>query len=365
MSLPPDGPDASVLCERARREPESVAAATVVDHLVSGDRATRGAALKAYESLVDARPGAAEDATNRLAEHLVTDDWDVRRRAALTSQALVERTPEAFEGLVPELRALGDGTEPGREAAIDALAGLALERPEAAVPAVEVLHAICHDPIKPVERGQRADLARGPRGGPLGPERERRDRVRVRAIAGLTRVADAEPAAMEPVVADVGDLLSDDHNLVRAAACELLEAVATTFPDEVAADADALAERAGSDHEQPVPWRAADALASLAAVRPAQVGRAVAPIASDLSRFLDSRTVERRRTGTTLAVAAAAIRPTAIEPAGALLKDRLADRDDAVGARAATALALSGVGRARALRAVLAGDVDQSGGTDG
>ncbi|MFC4986453.1 HEAT repeat domain-containing protein [Saliphagus infecundisoli] len=364
MPLSPDEPEASVLCERAQREPESVAVAAVVDHLVFGDRATRRTALEAYETLVERRPGAVEDAATRLAEHLAADDWGARRRAALTVRALVEPAPEAVEGVVPELRALGDSRKPGREAAVDALAGLALERPEAAVPAVEVLAAICHEPVEPVEGGQRVGPARASGGGPLAPERERRDRVRVRAIAGLTRIAAVEPAAMEPVVAGVGDLLSDDHNLVRAAACEVFEAVATTFPDEVAAVADALAERAGSDPEQPVPWRAADALVALAAVRPARVGRAVAPVAADLSRFLDSREADRRRTGTTLAVAAAAVRPTAIEPAGALLEERLADEDD-VRTHAATALALSGVGRARALRAVLAGGVDRSGGTDG
>lgn len=365
MSVPPEGPEASVLRERAEREPGSVEVAAVVDHLVFGDRATRQTAAEAYERLVEARPGAPPAAADRLAEHLADDDWGTRRRAALTARALVEQVPEVVERLVPELRVLGERREPGREAAIDALAGLALERPEAAVPAVEVLHAICHEPVEGRSQADRARAIRKTRGGPLASERNRRDRVRVRAIAGLTRIAAAEPAAMEPVVAGVGDLLDDDHNLVRAAACEVLEAVATTFPDEVAAVADALADRAGSDPKQPVPWRAADALIALVEVRPAPVGRAVAPVVPDLSRFLDSQKADRRRTGTTLAVATAAVRPAALEPAAATLGECLVDEDPAVGTRAAVGLSISGAGRARALRAFLDQDADRSVGPDG
>lgn len=347
---------ASTLRERAWQEPESVEIMDVVDHLVYGDREARRRAFEAYGAVVEARPEVAADAAARLEEHLTADDRDTQRRASLAARATIDCSSSGFERLVPRLRALGEERGGAHKPAIDALATLALEQPEAVASAVETIHAICHEPVEPVGGGTRPGstrAARPDRRGPLAPERERRDRVRVRAAAGLTRIAAAKPAAMDPVVSEIGDLLDDDHRLIRAAACEVLESVATTYPDSVADVAEELAKRGATDPEQPVPWRAADALVALAGERPARVGRAVRPVAGGFSTFLDSRKADRRRTGTRLLVAAAAVRPASLEPVVATLRELVGDEDPVVEERVMAALSFVAADRARTLLATL------------
>lgn len=359
MSSPTDETErASALRDAAETEPASVDADDVVELLVHGERETRSIAFEAFEELAAVRSAAVDAAVARLEGYLADDSADVRRRAALTTGALVERYPEAFERVVPELRSIADDrSDRAREPAVLALAKLALERPTAAVPAVDALLAICHEPIvTPTDSmaGRGVPVA-GPRANAaLKPDRERRDEVRVPAIAGLARIAAAEPAALREVVSDVAALIEDDNNLVRAAACETLEAMATAFPETVESFASDLATRVASDGKHPVPWRAADALAVIGNAYPERIGDAVAPIVDELSKFVESRDAERRTIGVVLLADAANARPEAIEPMVPTLRDLLRDDEPSVRANAALALGYAGVDAARATVADLA-----------
>ncbi|WP_207592746.1 HEAT repeat domain-containing protein [Halomontanus rarus] len=354
-----DGIDrATALREAARTEPETIDVDDVVDLLVRGDRETRRTAFDAYETLRTVRPAAVDSAVARLERLLVDDDADVRRRAALTTGALVETDPDSFARLVPELRTVGaDSTEPGREPAIAALSKLAFERPTAVVPAVDTLLEICDESVTlpddpSIERGVPA--VESDSEASLKQERELRDQLRVHAIAALTLVAAEDAAALRGSVSSVSDLLEDDHTHVRAAACEVLEAVAIEFPGDVVPFAPELAERAVSDGKHPVPWRAADALVALEVEFPEKVGDAVAPVVGGLSRFLDSKDADRRRIGATLAVDAAVAQPETIEPVVPTLRELLADDDATVRTKAALALGFADVGSARPALAELA-----------
>lgn len=348
---------ASALRDAVETEPETVDVDDVVDLLVHGDRATRRTAFEVYEQLVTVRP-AATAAAARLEAHLTDDSAEIRRRAALTAGALVERHPDAFERIVPELRSIGDDSdESGRESAIVALSKLALERPAAVIPAVDTLLKICHEPVamptEPLAERGFPDVESG-RGTVLKQERELRDSVRVPVIAALTLVAAEDPTALRDSVSSVADLFEDDHHLVRAAACEILEAVATECPGDVEPLASELAARVASDTKHPVPWRAADALVALEAERPERVGEVVAPVAEDLSRFLESRDADRRRIGVTLLADAASVRPAAVEPTIPTLRELLADDAASVRLKAALALGFTGASSARSALAEVA-----------
>ncbi|MFC6763785.1 HEAT repeat domain-containing protein [Natrinema soli] len=336
---------ASALQEAAKTEPSSVDVDDVVDLLVDGDQQTRSIAFEAFTELAAVRSAAVDATVARLEEHLTTDVTDIRRRAVLTTEALVERHPEPFERVVPELRAIADDrSTPGREPAILALAKLALERPTAVVPAVDSLLAICHEPVIPVDDSTPDGIPdAGPhRGAALKQERKNRDEVRVHAIAGLTRIAAADPATIRGSVSDVADLLEDDNTLVRAGACEVLEAIALEFPREVEPFVSALATRIASDGKHPVPWRAADTLVAVGDACPERVGHAVAPIVDDLSKFVESRNAERRTNGITLLADAANAQPKAVESMIPKLRARLEDDDPSVRANAALALGFAG-----------------------
>ncbi|MFC7230666.1 hypothetical protein ACFQMM_03335 [Saliphagus sp. GCM10025308] len=117
----------------------------------------------------------------------------------MTTAAFADENPGVVDGLVPALRSIGiDPAEPGREAAIVAIAKLAHVRLASITPAVDALVAICDDPVS-TPSSARDDL-----GGPgksdaaaaLQPERERRDQARLHAIAALTLLAADDPAAV-------------------------------------------------------------------------------------------------------------------------------------------------------------------------
>lgn len=347
MSIPSEDKieRASALQEAAKTEPSSVAVDDVVDLLVYGDQKTRSIAFEAFTELAAVRSAAVDSAVARLEEHLTTGVTDIRRRAILTTEVLVERYPEPFERIVPELQSIADDrSSPGREPAILALAKLALERPIAVIPAVDTLLTICHEPVIPVDDSTPGGIPdAGPhRGGALKQERKNRDKVRVHAIAGLTRIAAADPAAIRGSVSDVADLLEDDNHLVRAATCEVLEAIALEFPREVEPFVSALATRIESDGKHPVPWRAADTLVAVGDARPERVGHAVAPIVDDLSKFVESRNAERRLNGVALLADAANVQPEAVESMVPRLRARLEDDDPSVRASAALALGFAG-----------------------
>ncbi|WP_436925651.1 HEAT repeat domain-containing protein [Halosimplex amylolyticum] len=359
-----DGADrAAKLREASTIEPETVDVTDVVDLLLHPDRRVRGTASDALERLVDARPGAIDGAVDRLAAHLDADDPDRRRRAALTVASLSGDHAEELARLVPRLATLGtDRSEPGREPAVLALAKIGIARPAAAVEAVDVLLGLSRDPLADATSG--AGSPGAPAAGPdaptaghgtsaVGPggstrlpvgqtprerDRARRDEVRVHAVAALARIATADPDAVRAATDGVADLLDDDHGGVRAAACEFLEAVAPEHPSAVEPAAPDLAERAVSDPKHPVPWRAADALGALGEERPEAVGAAVAPVAGDLDRFLESRDGDRRAAGAAFLAHAALVRPRSIEPQAATLEGLLSDERPPVRASAALAL---------------------------
>ncbi|USZ72414.1 HEAT repeat domain-containing protein [Natronosalvus halobius] len=337
--------------------PETVDVDELADLLVSESRKARQTAFEAYRTLVSDRPAVADDVGARLESHLTDDAADVRERAALTSAAFADKHPDVVDGLVHALRSIGtDPAEPGREAAIVAIAKLAHVRPASIVPAVDALVAICDDPVSAPTTG------RDERGGPVGksdaaalqPERERRDQARLHAIAALTLLAADDPAAVRSDVPSIASLLQDDHHLIRAGACEVLEDLATAYPTSVEPFASELAERAATDTKHPVPWRAADALVALDAERPECVGEAVAPFASDLSRFLESSDVDRRRAGVALVADAALARPESLESMRPTLRDLLSDDDASVRMNAVISLGAAGTESDRSTIADLA-----------
>lgn len=326
-------------------EPASVDVDELVDLLVFGTNETRRIAFEAYESLVSVRPTTVDASVTRLQAHLTADSADTRRRAAMTTGVLVEDHPGAFAQLVPDLRSLGESTEPGREPAIVALSKVASERPTAVAPAVETLLDVCFDSI-PVQQPESANHS-GPHpesdgSAALQEDRERRDAVRLHAIAALTLIADEDADTMRPYVARIADLLEDDHNLIRSGACELLETVAASSPEAVDPFAPDLAERAATDSKHPVPWRAADALVALEAERPNRVGEAVAPVVDQMSRFLDASDPDRRRAGSTLVAATAQVQPESVEQLVPTLRELLSDEDSDIRSNAVLALAAAG-----------------------
>ncbi|XVH33140.1 HEAT repeat domain-containing protein (plasmid) [Haloferacaceae archaeon DSL9] len=341
-----------------RADPGSVAVEEVVDLLVCGTAETRRIAFDAFRPLVSARPVAVEAAADRLGAHLQEDSSDIRRRVALTAGALVEAYPDIVEPLAPPLRSIANApTESGREAAVVALSKLAVDRPTAVLPAVDALVSICLDPIS-VPKATRSEPA-GPgveseAAAALRPERERRDQARLHAIAALTLVAAEEPAAVRSLSPSISTLLDDGNDLIRAGACELFEVLATASPDAVEPFAPDLAELAATDPKHPVPWRAADALVALDADRPKQVGTAVAPFATDLSRFLDSKDADKRRAGIALLADAALVHPESIESMVPALKTLLSDDDAFVRTNAIIALGAIDVDRDRSIIAEVA-----------
>ncbi|WP_312907878.1 HEAT repeat domain-containing protein [Natronosalvus caseinilyticus] len=338
--------------------PETVDIDELADLLVSESREARRTAFEAYRTLVSDRPTVADGVGARLESHLTDDAADVRERAALTAAAFADDHPDVVDGLVPALRSVGtDPAEPGREAAIVAIAKLAHTRPASIAPAVDALVAICDDPISAPAS------ARAERGGPAGrsdaaaalqPEREQRDQARLHAIAALTLLAADDPAAVRSAAPSIASLLEDDHRLIRAGACEVLEDLATAYPASVEPFASELAERVATDTKHPVPWRAADALVALDAERPECVGEAVAPFANDLSRFLESSDVDRRRAGVALVADAALARPESLESIRPTLRDLLSDDDASVRMNAVIALGTAGTESDRSTVADLA-----------
>ncbi|UTF52455.1 HEAT repeat domain-containing protein [Natronosalvus rutilus] len=337
--------------------PEAVDVDELADLLVSKSREARRTAFEAYQALVSDRPSVADDVGARLETHLTDDAADVRERAALTTAAFADEHSGVVDGLVPALRSIGiDPAEPGREAAIVAIAKLAHVRPASITPAVDALVAICDDPVSTPAS------ARDEGGGPgksdaaaaLQPERERRDQARLHAIAALTLLAADDPAAVRSAAPSIASLLEDDHHLIRAGACEVLEDLATAYPASVEPFTPELAERAATDTKHPVPWRAADALVALDAERAECVGEAVAPFASDLSRFLESSDADRRRAGVALVADAALARPESLESMRPTLRDLLSDDDAFVRMNAVIGLGAAGTDSDRATVADLA-----------
>lgn len=342
----------------AETAPETVDIAVLTDLLIAPTREVRRIAFDACQSLATARPAAVDDVVAHLETHLANGSAEVRRRAALTTGVLVERYPDAVERLVPPLRSIGtDPAEPGREAAIITLSKLTVERPAAGTPAVDTLLSICLDPVSvpPATQTEREDpYPESEEEMALRPERERRDQVRLHALAALTQIASNEPAALRTSTSGVATLLEDDNNLIRAGTCEVLESLASAYPSAVESFAPELAERAASDTKHPVPWRAADALVALDEKRPKRVGDAVAPFAGEFSRFLESRNSSRRRAGIALLTDAAVVHPKSIEPLLPTLRDLIGDDDAFVRTNAAIALGTAGDETDRAAIADLA-----------
>lgn len=339
-----DADRARELRAAARTNPEDVDIDAVVRLLVRGEREARRIAIDAYDEATSARPEAAETAATALESDLRAESAETRRRAALTAAVLVDRDPSAFASVVPALDTVAaDPSEPGRDPAAAALGGLAIERPAAVAPAAETLLSVAHSRIETsddpaVERVLPETTAPGETGGPVGPERQRRDEVRVRSVAGLTRIAAERPEAVRDHAPRVAALLADDHHLVRAGACEVLESVAAAFPDAVEPFATDLADRVAADTQHPVPWRAADALNAVGRSFPGSVGEAVAPVADELGSFLDARDPGIRGVGVGLLTYAAEASPSSVASLAPTVRERL--DDDRVPIRANAALVL-------------------------
>lgn len=341
---------ARAIRERAESDPTAVDAADVISLLVDGDRAGRPDAVAAYDAVAGARPDAAADAADSLEAFLADESATRRRRAAMAVAVLAERTPDELSSLVPALRVLADDpAEPAREPAVLALSALALERPARVASASDALVAICRSPVlEPATRE-----AGGPGDGWTAPEnagnrdRERRDAVRARAMAGLTRIADERPDALAERVSEIGACLEDDHHLLRAGACEALESLSAAHPEAVADFAPALAARVEGDAMHPVPWRAADALNALGEAFPERVGEAVAAVAPAFERLLEARDPGIRGVGVGLLTYAAEAEPAAVERFVPTLRERLSDEGAPVAANAALALGLLGATAAR------------------
>lgn len=330
---------AVLLRERARSEPSAVDVADIVETLVRGDRDERAAAIEAYDAVIRERPGVTDDAAAVLETFLTHESADVRLRGAKTAGILVERDPDGFGGVVPSLRSLADNpAESAREPAVLALSALALERPAAAAPASDVLCEMAGASIVSPDDGHSSKRgARGTRDPTVraNPEQDRRDQLRVRAIAALTCIAAAQPDAVREHVGDVAALLSDENYHVRTGACEVLESVAAAVPDTVAPHAPALATRIDDDTKHPVLRRAADALEALAETYPECVGDEIAPIAAELEPLFGASDPAVRRTGLRLLLVAARRESESVEAVAPLCRElRSADPDERVRALA-------------------------------
>ncbi|NKE36103.1 HEAT repeat domain-containing protein [Natronococcus sp. JC468] len=329
------------LRDTAAADPERVPLGDVVELLVLGDPETRRLAMACLETALEARPEATDAAVTAFERLLADDDAHVRRRAALSAGAAIQGTDAAsFEGLVPALEPIGDDpAEPGRDAAIRALAAIALERPESATGATDPLLEVCHARVVPAEPA--ADALPGAP-SPVGPERDRRSATRVQAVAGLTRIAAERPAVLVDGAERVAALLEDDHHLVRSGACEVLESLAERDPAAVEPFVPALVDRLVSDTDHPVPWRAADALNAVGGAYPERVGTALEPAVDDVGALLERRDPGIRGVGIGLLNYVAQVDPASVEGLLPCVRELLASNHAPVRANAALTLGLAG-----------------------
>ncbi|MFC4439990.1 MULTISPECIES: HEAT repeat domain-containing protein [Natrialbaceae] len=335
---------ARTLRDAAASDPAQVPIAEVVELLVLGDPETRRIAMECLEETIDARsetPGAAAAAFERL---LDDDDPYVRRRAALSAGAAIRTDAESFETLVPALRTIGiDPGEPGRDAAIQALAALALERPGSAPDAVEPLLDVCHARVVPTGPPRDDGYPDGDDvGAAVGPERDRRESTRVQATAGLTRIAAERPETVVDYADRIAELLEDDHHLVRTGTCEVLESLAEASPDDVEPFVPALVDRLASDTEHPVPWRAADALNAVGDEYPIRVGEELRGVLDTIETFLERRDPGIRGVGVGLLAYAAQADAEAVDELIPRVRPLLEDDHAPVRANAALTLGLAG-----------------------
>lgn len=347
---------ARALRDAAASDPEQVPIAEVVELLVLGDPETRRIAMACLEETIDARsekPAAAPAAFERL---LDDDDPYVRRRAALSAGAAIRKDAESFETLVPALRTIGsDPGEPGRDAAIQALAALAIERPGSATNAVEPLLDVCHARVVPTgpprdEPGPSRDDGYpdgDDAGAAVGPERDRRESTRVQATAGLTRIAAERPEAVVDRAERIAALLEDEHHLVRAGTCEVLESLAEAYPAEVEPFVPALVDRLASDTEHPIPWRAADALNAVGDEYPIRVGEELRGVLDTIEKFLERRDPGIRGVGVGLLAYAVQADAGAVDELIPRVRALLEDDHAPVRANAALTLGLAGREKAR------------------
>ncbi|MFU8868942.1 HEAT repeat domain-containing protein [Natronococcus sp.] len=343
----PIGDDAT---DRARRlrdaavaDPEGVALEDAVELLVLGDPETRRLAMACLEDTLEARPGASAAAVTAFERLLEDDDPHVRRRAALSAGAAIENGAEPFAPLVPTLEPIAaDPAEPGRDAAVRALSALALECPDAMTDAVDPLLDACHARIVSDTASHETDRPRDD-GAPsaVGPERDRRTATRVQATAALTRIAAERPGAAVDRVERVAALLEDDHHLVRAGACEVLESLAEWDPAAVEPFVPALVDRLESDTDHPVPWRAADALNAVGEEYPVRVGEELRDALRKLAAFLDRRDPGIRGIGVGLLAYVAQADPEAVEDTVPRVRELLEDDHAPVRANAALTLGLA------------------------
>ncbi|TYL37946.1 hypothetical protein CV102_14595 [Natronococcus pandeyae] len=345
---------ARTLRDVATTDPAAVPIAEVVELLVLGNPETRQLAMACLEETIDGRPGESAAAVAAFERLLSDDDPHVRRRAALSAGAAIRNDAESFETLVPALRTIGnDPTEPGRDAAIQALSALALERPGSATDAVDPLIDVCHARVVPTEPprdgsgpsrdgGYRDDHT----AAAVGPERDRRESTRVQAMAGLTRIAAERPEAVVDRAERIAELLGDDHHLVRAGTCEVLESVAETHPAAVEPFVPSLVDRLASDTEHPVPWRAADALNAAGDEYPIRVGEELRGVLDTIETFLERRDPGIRGVGVGLLAYAAQADADAVDDLVPRVHDLLEDDQAPVRANAALTLGLAGRGEA-------------------
>lgn len=336
---------ASELLDAATADPAQISLAHVVELLVLGNPETRRLAMKCLEATLDVRPEASEAAVTAFERLLEDGDPHVRRRAALSAGAAIQGADtESFEALVSPLEAIGsDPAEPGRDAAVRALATIGLERPESVTGAVELLLDVCHARVVSAESP--ADTSPGASSS-VGPERDRRLTTRVQAMAGLTRIAAERPETIVGYVDQVVALLEDDHHLIRSGTCEVLESLAEGHSDEVAPFVPALVDRLASDTDHPVPWRAADALNAVGGEYPELVGAALGSVVDDIEALLKRRDPGIRGVGIGLLTYVTQVDPSSVEGLLPRVHELLADDHAPVRANAALTLGLTGYGDA-------------------
>ncbi|MFB6136211.1 MAG: hypothetical protein ABEJ04_05590 [Halobacteriaceae archaeon] len=152
-----------------------------------------------------------------------------RANAAAAVEAAANADPEAVRPHAERLAELGTGSDSGpvRAFSLGALAAVAGADPEAARPALDGVAAVLATDEDEVARGKAARV--------------------------LAAVADADPEAVAAVVSDVApaaDLLAADLAQTRGAGAALLSYLAEVRPEDVAAHAPVLRERAGDADEE-------------------------------------------------------------------------------------------------------------------
>lgn len=324
--------DRSVLTERVDR---------IATLLEDPDREVRAGASAIYAGSLTGDP--VVEAVDALSARL-EDSYPIVRWNALEGLLEAARSdPAACRSAVADVRPFLDAEmDHVREHAVEFLAIVSMEAPEAVVPATDrLLEILCSTPAVDVavdtSLPRQADQARSRFSDVAEEERGRFRALRQAAGHAIYEVARADPGTVRPSVADIVDLLEDPDPQVRHAALDVLLALAEDDPATVGPYLDEVTARI-----EDAPMVRASASQVLLAVSPTareSVQAVVLDHAVAIGDLLDHESPAVRASAASLLALAADSDPSVIDDAREAL-ETLRD-DDAAFVRAAAADALA------------------------